>query len=131
MALNIKQHSLKKRVDSRGWLVENELDIIRRSMRHFLISLSKPGSIRGQHYHTKKREWFLVLAGQATLVFEDIRSKERRSIRLNQNKPTVVEIPPMVAHAIKNDGKSKMMLLGIVNEHLDPKHRDTFPYKVI
>lgn len=131
MALKIKTYTLTPKADSRGWLIENELDIVRRSMRHFLISLSKPGFIRGQHYHTKKREWFLVLSGHATIVFEDIKTKERTSVFLEGKNFTIVEIPPMVAHAIVNDGSKDVMILGIVNEALDRSHPDTFPYKVI
>lgn len=131
MALKIKTYTLTPKADSRGWLIENELPIVRRSMRHFLVSTSKPGVVRGQHYHTQKREWFLVLGGRATITFEDIKTKDRVSVDLDQKSFRMVEIPPNVAHAIVNKGRGAMMLLGIVNEHFDLKHPDTFPYKVI
>lgn len=131
MALRIKTYTLTPKSDSRGWLIENELVRVRREMRHFLVSTSKPGAIRGQHYHTKKREWFLLIRGQAIIFFEDIHTKDRTTIQLTQKKFRMVEITPNVAHAIKNVGKGIMILLGIINEHLDPKRPDTFPYKVI
>ena len=129
--MKIKVTPLDKKIDARGWLIENESSAIRDSMKHFLVSASKPGAIRGQHYHRKKKEWFIVVKGEAEVVFEDINTKESARIVVNGEEPKVIETSPFVAHAFKNIGKDDMCLVAIVNEPLDKKDPDTLTYKVI
>jgi len=129
MKMNVK--TLDKKSDSRGWLVENESELIRDSMRHFLVSSSEPGVVRGQHYHKRKTEWFLVIEGKAKIYFKDINSSEESSMEVNSDSPQIIEVLPNIAHSIENIGKSKMILLGIVNEPLSKEDPDTFSYKVI
>lgn len=129
--MKIKATALKKKEDDRGILFQNENRDIRDKMKHFFVSVSKPKAVRGQHYHTKKTEWFLVIKGKAKIYFEDLKTKEKDEVDVNADSPQIVEVPPMIAHAIKNIGKEKMMLLAIVNEPLDEDSPDTFSYKVI
>ena len=129
--MNINRMRLSKKEDARGWLVENESQIVKDSMKHFLFSVSKPNVIRGQHYHKRKTEWFLVVKGKALIVFEDINNSERKSIEVDGERAEIIEMPPMLAHAIKNIGDDDLYLMAIVNEPLDRKDPDTFSYKVI
>lgn len=131
MAMKIKTIKLEKKEDARGSLIQNESPEIRNRMKHFFVSASKNGVIRGQHYHTKKVEWFLVIKGRARIYFEDISTHEKDSVELVETNPQVVEVPVLVAHSIENIGTEEMILLAIVNEPLDKKSPDTFPYKVI
>lgn len=129
--MKIKVFSLDKKQDDRGWLIENESSVIRNAMKHFLVSVSKPGAVRGQHYHKNKKEWFIVIKGTAEVVFEDVNTKESTRIVVDGKEPKVIETFPLIAHAFKNIGKDEMYLVAIVNEPLDRKNPDTFPYKVI
>lgn len=129
--MKIKIIQLDKKQDERGWLIENESNAIRDSMRHFLVSVSKPGAVRGQHYHKNKKEWFMVVRGKAEVVFEDINTKKLARTVVNGEDPKIIEALPLVAHAFKNIGKDDMYLIAIVNEPLDQKDPDTFTYKVI
>lgn len=129
--MNIKKIPLSKKEDSRGWLIENESSFIRNSMKHFVVSISKAGVIRGQHYHKRKIEWFLVVKGKAIIYFKDIETLKTKSINIDGNKPEIIEVSPMIAHAIKNTDTKDLYLLVIVNEPLDQKDPDTFAYKVV
>lgn len=129
--MKIKTIKLEKKEDVRGALIQNESAEIRNKMKHFFVSTSKEGVVRGQHYHTKKVEWFLVIKGSAKIYFEDINTHEKDNLNLSESDPQIVEVPPLVAHSIKNTGNKEMVLLAIVNEPLDNKNPDTFPYKVI
>ncbi len=129
--MKIKTIKLKKKEDLRGALIQNESAEVRNKMKHFFVSTSKPDVIRGQHYHTKKMEWFLVIKGTARIYFEDIKTHEKDNLNLDADSPQIVEVPSLIAHSIKNTGNEEMMLLAIVNEPLDEKNPDTFPYKVI
>ncbi len=129
--MKIKTIKLEKKEDARGSLVQNESTEIRNRMKHFFVSTSKKGVIRGQHYHTEKVEWFLVIKGRARIYFEDINTHEKDSVELVETNPQVVEVPVLIAHSIENIGTEEMILLAIVNEPLDKNNPDTFPYKVI
>lgn len=129
--MTIKRIPLAKKEDDRGWLVENESNIIRYRMKHFLVSVSKPDVIRGQHYHKRKTEWFLVLKGKALIVFEDIKSLEGKRIEVDGDRPEIIEASPMIAHSIKNIGNDNLYLMAVVSEPLDLANPDTFAYNVL
>lgn len=129
--MNINRITLSKKEDIRGWLIENESPLVRDSMKHFLVSVSKPGVIRGQHFHKRKTEWFLIIKGKASIHFKHIKTLESKIIEVNGDNPEIVEASPMIAHAIKNIGKDDLYLMALVNEPLDQKNPDTFAYKVI
>ena len=122
---------LTKREDKRGWLIENENPVLSQNIKHFFLSFSLPGAVRGQHYHQNKREWFLVLKGKAKIVFKDIKSGELIEKLVSGKKPEIIEVPPKMAHAIQNIGKEEMYLIAFVSESLNRRHPDTFAYRVI
>lgn len=128
--MKINKTLLQKKEDRRGWLVENVDPKVRNSMKHFLISTSKPGAVRGQHYHKRKTEWIVIIQGQARIYLEDLDTNEKTQLKVSGEKPEMIEARPMLAHAIENIGKKELYLLAVASEPLDPNDQDTFPYKV-
>lgn len=57
------------------------------------------GTIRGQHYHLKKKEWVYLGRGELTLVAEDLATKERETIPVRAGD--LVHIAPGIAHALR------------------------------
>jgi UDP-2-acetamido-2,6-beta-L-arabino-hexul-4-ose reductase len=96
------------------------------------VSRSRPGAVRANHYHERKTEKFLVVAGTA-----EIRTRPR-SIdagycalrRITGNSLTVVEIPPGDVHSITNVGKDDMVLVVWSSEVFDPADPDTYAEEV-
>lgn len=129
--MSIKTIFFNKYEDERGWLVENEEKKIINSLKHFLVSALKPGHVRGQHYHKRKKEWFLIIKGKARFVFKDIKTHKTEEVYASEEKPQLVVALPNLAHAIENVGDTEVILLALVNEPLDKQHPDTYPYKVI
>ena len=124
MNTNIKK--LEKREDARGYLFEIlRKDEINEDIAQIHFSVSKPGMVRGNHYHNRKVEWFCVVEGAALLLLEDIHSLEKVELVLSGAKPQVVKIPPTVTHAIKNIGNNSMYLVVANNEVFDPVDTDT------
>lgn len=122
---------LRKFTDPRGWLVENTKPEIMASVKHFLTSVSKPGVIRGNHYHERKIEWFFVLNGTCRYVTEDIVTKKREELIIHEGDVQLIQTVPNIAHAMQNIGTTDMYLLGLVNEVLDREAPDTYAYTVI
>ena len=76
------------------------------------ISTSKPGVRRGDHYHVFKTERFLVLSGDAEIMMRPLTVDGAYSVhKISGSTPHVIEIPPLVAHAIKNTGTTDLILL--------------------
>lgn len=126
----MKTVQLRRCTDNRGSLVENTLERVMLDSRHFFISKSKVGVIRGNHYHERKSEWFYVAQGECTVCVEDITTKKREEISVKDSDDVLINIAPNQAHAFKNTGAKELILLALVNEVLDQSDPDTYEYKV-
>lgn len=122
---------LKRYTDDRGALMENTAPPIFKEAKHFFVSKSKPGVIRGNHYHLRKSEWFYVIQGECRLVIKDMKTgkKEERLVKANQD--IAIHMEPNKSHAFKNVGKNELILLALVNEVHNQQDPDTYPHKVI
>lgn len=124
--------NIEKHTDERGWLVEIlRDDEIKEEIKQVYFSASKPGAIRGNHYHKRKVEWFSVVKGKAKLVLEDNESNKREELILSEDTPAIVKVSPNISHAIQNIGKDEMYLIVIVNEVFNPDDADTFYVNLI
>lgn len=127
----LNKTKLRRYTDNRGYLVENTDPEILKESKHFLYTTTAPGIVRGNHYHEHKIEWFCIIKGTCRLVTEDIKTKRREETIINDTDDILFRTEPFVAHAMENIGDTEMIFLGFVNEMLDRKNPDTYPYKVI
>jgi len=121
----IEQLEIKK--DSRGKLIEI-FKIPNFGQIHY--STSKPGVIRGNHYHTRKIERFCIIEGQGKIILRNRKTNERKEFTLSGQKPQVIEMPINWTHNVKNIGNTEMKLLVWTNEIFDPNNPDTFSEEV-
>ncbi|OGK61954.1 hypothetical protein A2313_04465 [Candidatus Roizmanbacteria bacterium RIFOXYB2_FULL_41_10] len=126
----MKSVKLRQFTDHRGSLAENTLEKIMLESRHFFVSKSKPGTVRGNHYHKHKSEWFLVIKGECKLCLEDVVTKTGEERAITEKDNVLVHIGPNVAHVFVNTGSSELILLAFVNEVLDHQNPDTYEYKI-
>lgn len=127
----LKRYPLKVLQDDRGLLIQCDYPKIAANMKHFLISYSKPKTIRGNHYHKRKVEWFSILQGKVRLYLYDIKSKQKATYIISAKKPELVEMLPFVVHTVKNIGKEQMIFFEIINETFNSNDQDTYSYKLI
>lgn len=131
MSLSIETVPLRNYADHRGSLAENiQLDIMEAS-RHFFVSKSKPGVIRGNHYHKRKSEWFLIIQGICEIHVEDVETKEKASIVVRDEDRVLVHMEPFKSHAFQNIGEGEMILLALVNEPHNQEDPDTYEYVLL
>ncbi|MEM3507245.1 MAG: hypothetical protein QXT31_06300, partial [Candidatus Bathyarchaeia archaeon] len=64
-------------------------------------------------------------------VYEDIKTKERGEVTINEGKHSLIKIPPKIAHAIVNSGKSFMIALIYLDEPYDKDNPDEYIYKLV
>lgn len=90
------------------------------------ISFSKPGVVRGNHYHHTKIERFIVVKGHAKIKFTNIVTNESYEFEVDDGEKKVVTIPVGYTHNIENIGKDEMVLVIWCNELFDKENPDTY-----
>lgn len=121
------EYGLDIKTDQRGSLAEF---LKSPSMGQIFVSRTKPGIIRGDHYHHTKTEKFFVLEGEAVIRFRHIEEDEILEYPVSGEKYQVVDIPPGYTHSIENVGKGVLVTLFWANEMFDPEKPDTYFEKV-
>lgn len=111
-----------KHEDDRGWLVEA---VKANSGGQCFISTTKPGITRGNHFHLRKVERFMVFQGQAQIKMRKLFTDEVIMYELDGNPPSYVDIPTMHTHSITNVGEGELITLFWADEFFDPKNPDT------
>jgi len=123
-------HPLKPtpRVDHRGRLVE----VVRAhgGQGQTFVSTTRPGITRGEHFHLRKVERFVVLSGRARISLRRLFSEEVVSFDVTGGDPSVVDMPTMWAHNITNTGSDELTTLFWTQELFDPAAPDTYPEPV-
>lgn len=96
------------------------------------ISTSKPGVVRGQHYHHTKIEKFIVVKGRARIGFTNILdSADNYEFEVDDSEIKIVTIPPGYIHNIENIGDDEMTMVLWGNELFDKDFPDTYAKKVV
>jgi UDP-2-acetamido-2,6-beta-L-arabino-hexul-4-ose reductase len=94
------------------------------------MSTTHPGVTRGNHYHTRKVERFLVTAGQADIKLRHIFSDQVQTFTVSGDQPAFIDIPTLHTHNITNVGQDTLTTLFWTHELFDPARPDTVPATV-
>ncbi len=89
-------------------------------------STTKPGVIRGNHYHTRKKEIFCVIEGESKIRQRNRETNETEEKIVSGNAPELVEMRLNWTHNIQNIGDTEMKLLIWISEVYNPDDPDTF-----
>ncbi|MBL7159610.1 dTDP-4-dehydrorhamnose 3,5-epimerase family protein [Candidatus Microgenomates bacterium] len=131
--MNFKLIKKPKHTDHRGSLVEflsqKELKKAQFFGEIHFAAFNRSGVIRGNHYHTKKEEYFGVVIGKVQIEIEDIKTKEHQSFILDTDDPEFIclQIGPNIAHAAKSLSDSAV-LINYSSLVYNPKNPDSFKY---
>lgn len=96
----------------------------------FSYFTSKPGVVRGEHYHHSKVEKFLVISGRARFGFRHIGTGETVSIDVEGGEGRVVETIPGWTHNVANIGDGELVAMLWASEIFDRDRPDTHAAKV-
>ena len=94
------------------------------------INISKPGIVKGNHWHHSKNEKFLVVKGTGVIRFRALDSTEVIEYHVSGDKLEVVDIPTGYTHNIENVGDGDLVTVMWANEAFDPDRPDTFALPV-
>jgi len=113
----------KMNIDERGSFTE----LIRtESAGQMSVSVSKPGIVRGNHYHHTKMEKFIVVKGNARIKFRHVITGEEKEYFVADTQLKIVNIPVGYTHIIENISEDEMILLIWCNELFDKNTPDTY-----
>lgn len=96
----------------------------------FSVSHSKPGIVRGRHYHHTKMERFIVIKGKARIGLRKLGEKEVRNFYMSDENIQIITIPVGYTHDIENIGDDEMILVMWSNELFNKDKPDTFFHEV-
>lgn len=116
------------RSDDRGSLFEA---VKTRGSGQTFISSTHPGITRGNHYHLRKVERFLVVAGEAEIHLRRLFRDQVEVFRLCGDRPCYIDMPTFYTHSITNVGNRELTTLFWVNEIFDPHNPDTYTEAVL
>jgi UDP-2-acetamido-2,6-beta-L-arabino-hexul-4-ose reductase len=122
-------YPLKMNVDDRGSFTE----MLRSNCcGQVSINISKPGIVKGEHWHNTKTEKFCVVSGRGVIRFRDEREPNMPVIEkfVSGDKIEVVDVPTGYTHNIENLGDTDMVTIIWCNECFDPGHPETYFDKV-
>ena len=114
---------LKKNEDNRGIFIE----AVKTSLGgQFSFSTTLPGVTRGNHFHIRKIERFVVIKGNAIIELRRIGTSDKMRFELNGEQPSFVDMPIWYTHNITNTGNDELITLFWINEFFDPEDPDTY-----
>lgn len=114
--------ALTLHTDNRGSLFEA---VKARNGGQSFLSTTRPGITRGNHFHTRKIERFLVVSGEAEIRLRKVFSDEVQVFRVSGEQPSYVDIPTLHTHNITNSGTTELVTLFWTHEFFDPQNSDT------
>jgi UDP-2-acetamido-2,6-beta-L-arabino-hexul-4-ose reductase len=109
--------------DNRGMFIEMARTGIPGQMS---FSTTLPGITRGNHFHTRKIERFVVIKGKALVQLRRIGTDEVLNFYLDGNEPAYVDMPIWYTHNIKNIGEDLLYTIFWINEPYNVFDPDTY-----
>lgn len=94
------------------------------------VNISKPGIVKGNHWHNTKNEKFIVVSGKGKIKFRKVGSDEVIEYNVSGDKIEVVDIPVGYTHSIENVGDTDMVTIMWANELFNPDKPDTYYLEV-
>jgi UDP-2-acetamido-2,6-beta-L-arabino-hexul-4-ose reductase len=121
-------YTLVKRTDDRGSLAEF---LKSPGAGQLFVSRTRPGGVRGNHYHHTKTEKFFVVEGEGIVRFRRVDGTgEVLEYPVSGTDFRVVDIPPDYTHSIENVGSSELVVIFWASEIFDSGSPDTYALKV-
>lgn len=123
-------YGFRSNVDKRGKFTELIKTL---SCGQISVNVTKPGIIRGQHWHNSKWEIFIVVSGHGLIQERKIGMDEERnpypvhSFEVTGDEMRAVQMLPGYTHNIINLSSTEdLVTIMWANEPFDPEHPDTF-----
>lgn len=115
--------------DQRGALVETVRS--HGGTGQSFASTTVPGATRGNHYHLRKIERFMVIAGEAEIALRRLYDDRVVRFQVSGDRPGFVDMPTMWTHSIENVGDTDVVTVFWADQLLDPDDPDQYAEQVV
>ena len=123
--MRVRVAPLAARSDARGSSFGVELPFT--SIEECHVATIRPGAIRGNHFHTQRREVLVVMySDRWTLLWDEGEGTAAESRTFEGTGAVLLEAEPLCAHAVRNDGASDLHIVSLG----DTREADTFPRRL-
>lgn len=132
MPEKIRITKLSDRGDARGFsfTVPAEALAFVGRMADVHLASTKPGAVRGNHYHSKRRQAIMALPGvKWSLHWDDGEGSAAQHRGFDGSGSVLVLLPTGSSIAVRNDGEDDLWIVTISSEPYDPA--DSIPRKVV
>jgi dTDP-4-dehydrorhamnose 3,5-epimerase len=119
-----KRGSLKK-IIMKSQLEENE------QIEEVYVLYSEGDSVRGNHYHKKTLEYFVVVSGRAKVALKNLDTGIVDELYISAEDHVVLKVPPQVVHAFKNEEDYPLIMLAVSSKEYNKLDTDTFPMEIL
>ena len=120
--------SLNTKTDNRGSFTEL---LKSNNCGQFSVNVSKPGMVKGEHFHNTKWEFFIVVKGKALIEMRNVNDDKVIKFEVSDEKIEAIHMLPGYTHNIINlSDDEDLITLMWANEVFDEKKPDTFYEKV-
>ena len=86
------------------------------------LASTAPGAVRGNHYHTRKREAIVFLTGTPwSFHWDEGEGSPVQHRNFDGRRAVLVMILPGASHAVRNDGDQPLWLVACSSEPYDPE----------
>jgi UDP-2-acetamido-2,6-beta-L-arabino-hexul-4-ose reductase len=110
--------------DVRGTFVETAQSLGGQGQSSY--STTAKGVTRGDHFHLRKVERFVVVRGRARICLRPVWGGPVWTYNVSGDSPALVDMPTLVTHNITNVGEDELGTVFWINEIFDPDDPDTF-----
>ena len=123
MAANIQITELENSGDTRGFSFTAPAEALAfvGRMADIHMASTKPGSVRGNHYHMRRREAIVVLPGPKwSFHWDEGDGAPTQHRDFDGSLAVQILVSPGGSHAVRNDGERELWLVAISSETYDP-----------
>ncbi|MCF7906722.1 dTDP-4-dehydrorhamnose 3,5-epimerase family protein [Patescibacteria group bacterium] len=131
MLEEVKVKKIKRFADDRGFFSEiiKEGEETFRSIKQTSYTETYPGVIKAFHWHRKQYDVWFPIKGSIQIVLYDLRKdsstfKQTQVIYAGEDNPSLILIPPGVAHGYRVLGSQRAGLFYHTSEAYDPNNPD-------
>ena len=118
------KYAMKMNVDDRGSFTEL---VHTADCGQVSVNISKPGIMKGQHWHNSKWELFIVVSGHGLIQQRNINTGEMVEFEVSGDKIEAVHMIPGWTHNIINlSQEENLVTVMTCNEVFNPERPDTF-----
>lgn len=94
------------------------------------VASTAPGTVRGNHYHLRRREAIVILPGPAwSLHWDEGEHTTAQHQAFDGSSGVLILVSPGSSHAVRNDGEAPLWLVACSSEPYDPT--ETVARKVV